>query len=345
MAPELQTAPVAAGARAVAPLRALTACGWLAAADAARATVVSRSSAHEVSLVAAPDGRAAIVKQWPAGAPTGRDLRQELFVYRLGRTVPALAAVLPAAWHLDEGRQLLVLEAIAGGSAPPPHLADAGVADALGRALAAWHAATTETGLWPSPAMGILDMPAAPDVAMTGRALATRRLMQAIVEDARLAGVLRDARAAWRDRCLIHGDLRRENWFALPGESAPRVRVIDWELSGSGDPAWDLATVIVEAAIDGLRTTGVVGVGAAMSALPRLLRAYVAADGLLEPTHEAWRHLWTCAIARVLHVATEWTERQPGNDTSVVEPLVAQAVAWTGDIDRLAGEGSAWAAA
>lgn len=346
VAPDALTS-VAGGARApVAPLRVLAACGWLDTVDVSSAAVASRSSAHDVCLVTTSDGRAAIVKQWPAGAPTGRDLRQELFVYRLARSVPALAAVLPQAWHLDEGRQVLVLEAVGNGCAPLPRLEDEGVAEALGEAMACWHRATTETGLWPSPAMGILEMPDALEVALAGRAPATCRLMRAIVDDVRLASMLREARAGWRDACLIHGDLRRENWFAVPSSAASGVRVIDWELSGSGDPAWDLATVIVEATVEGLRSTGVMGEGPAVAALPRLVRAYAGADGPAITAGDAcWRHLWACAVARLLHVATEWAERQPGDDLGVVEPLVAHAGGWTRDMARLTEEGLAWAAA
>jgi aminoglycoside phosphotransferase (APT) family kinase protein len=125
------------------------------------------------------------------------------------------------------------------------------------------------------------------------------------------------------------------------------VRVIDWELSGSGDPAWDLATVIVDAAMEGLRSTGVMGEGPAVAALPRLVRAYAGADGPAIATAggACWRHLWACAVSRLLHVATEWAERQPGDDLGVVEPLVAHAGAWTRDIARLTEEGVAWAAA
>jgi aminoglycoside phosphotransferase (APT) family kinase protein len=195
--------------------------------------------------------------------------------------------------------------------------------------------------------MGILEMPDALEVALAGRAPATSRLMHAIVDDVGLAAVLREARAGWRDTCLIHGDLRRENWFAVPSSAASGVRVIDWELSGSGDPAWDLATVIVDAAMEGLRSTGVMGEGPAVAALPRLVRAYAGADGPAIATAggACWRHLWACAVSRLLHVATEWAERQPGDDLGVVEPLVAHAGAWTRDIARLTEEGVAWAAA
>jgi aminoglycoside phosphotransferase (APT) family kinase protein len=37
---------------------------------------------------------------------------------------------------------------------------------------------------------------------------------------------------------LIHGDLRWENVLVEPGVE-PRIRLVDWELGGDGEPAWD----------------------------------------------------------------------------------------------------------
>jgi len=57
---------------------------------------------------------------------------------------------------------------------------------------------------------------------------------------------LREIRANWRPQCLIHGDAKFDNVLLRPslGRRVPDLRLVDWELAGWGDPAWDAGTVI-----------------------------------------------------------------------------------------------------
>ncbi|MCC7049933.1 MAG: phosphotransferase [Alphaproteobacteria bacterium] len=57
----------------------------------------------------------------------------------------------------------------------------------------------------------------------------------------RLLETLLDRAPALKPRCLIHADLIPEN-FVVAG---PRAYIVDWEYAGFGDPAVDLAQVIV----------------------------------------------------------------------------------------------------
>jgi aminoglycoside phosphotransferase (APT) family kinase protein len=295
-----------------------------------RTCVAAASSAHVVVKVVTPDGRAVVVKQVPrAAALGGRSLRQEMFVYRLARSVPALAAALPAAIHIDETRQVIVLAAVDGSTAwPATQIAAPGVVERLAVLMAGWHRATQDTGLWPSPALGILEMPDALALAAADRAPATQRLMAEIAGDRLLADTLRSTRATWRDRCLIHGDLRRENVLASPSGDKAAVTVIDWELSGSGDPAWDLAGVLTEVSLDAVRDGRGGGWSLAQQAVvARLVHAYVAAGGLLASadTPDAWDHVLSCTVARLLHVACEWAEAQVDGQTEPAAALVDEA--------------------
>lgn len=52
---------------------------------------------------------------------------------------------------------------------------------------------------------------------------------------------LRRAAAEWQPGAWIHGDLSPTN--VLVTELAPRLRLLDLECAGLGDPAWDLATI------------------------------------------------------------------------------------------------------
>jgi len=318
----------------LAPLRVLVACGWLSDIDAgdARTCVETVSSSHVVFKVVAPDGRAAVVKQVPrAAAAAGRSLRQEMFVYRLARSVPAVAAALPAPIHIDETRQILVVTGVDGVHAfPDTGLRVPGCAERLATLMAGWHRATQDTGLWPSPALGILEMPDDVALASAGRAEATQRLMAEIVGDGELSGALRAARTSWLDTCLIHGDIRRENWIATMTHGVADVKVIDWELSGSGDPAWDVAGILTEICLETVRedrAPGSAWTPDQEAVVCEFVRAYAKAGGFvsLPSMHDAWDHVVLCAVGRLLHVACEWAETQGPGSIDPMPALVEEA--------------------
>lgn len=55
------------------------------------------------------------------------------------------------------------------------------------------------------------------------------------------------AQATWRETCLIHGDLKWDNCLLQSGpDGTVQIRLVDWELAGLGDPAWDVATAVQE---------------------------------------------------------------------------------------------------
>jgi len=49
----------------------------------------------------------------------------------------------------------------------------------------------------------------------------------------------------WEATTLIHGDVKWDNFIFSGGDGgAPSIKLIDWELAGLGDPAWDLACAL-----------------------------------------------------------------------------------------------------
>ena len=310
-------------------------CEWLTEADAQnpRTRVDMTASSHTVFRITAPDGRSVVVKQVPAhAAATGRSLSRELFVYRLANWIPGVAAALPAAVYIDESRQVLVLESLGSDSSwpiaePAASIGNRGVAESLGGLMAGWHRATTDTALWPAPAPGILHLPDALPDAIRNRPPATRRLMESIAADAELAAALRAGRERWRDRCLIHGDIRRENWISAHA-GRPRLRVLDWELSGSGDPAWDLGSVLAEFALESIRSAGEEAAWRSEDVphIRAFFRAYLAHHGLFDPgTAAECEHVVLCAVARLVHVACEWADLQPDDDSGPVPAVIDKA--------------------
>jgi hypothetical protein len=54
-------------------------------------------------------------------------------------------------------------------------------------------------------------------------------------------------RADWRATSFIHGDIKWENILVFGASSRARqsrIKIIDWELAGSGDPSWDAGSVL-----------------------------------------------------------------------------------------------------
>lgn len=322
------------------PVRTLVACGWLGEGESQdrKLRVQTLSRFHEVCRVTAPDGRSAVVKQIALrGWESGRDLRRELYVYRMAGWLPSLAGVLPKPLLLDEQRQLLVVESVGGGLDWPelqqsPLITYPGLAARLGHAMAGWHRHTAGLALLPAPSDGILNLPDLVEAARADRPPATRQLMQWIVDDPDLVRLLRDGRAMYRHRCLIHGDIRRDNWLISDDSGDAPLTVVDWELSGSGDPLWDLASVSAESIVT-LVGTGEGGSGgdpllplACRRVMKECLRAYTEGGGLLE-LHDAgeWDRLAVYLVARLLHVACEWADQQPDAGSGPAVHLLQEA--------------------
>jgi Phosphotransferase enzyme family len=327
-APEIADGPPLAA-------RALRVVSWLTNDDLndPRLKIESLSRFHVVSRVWAPDGRIAVVKH-PADrtAGDGRNLARELFVYRLARWKPSLASVLPMPILVDEERQILAVEHAGDPSAQwplqfAPHpVTYPGIAARLGAAMAGWHADTRQLSLLPSLSAGVLYLSEDIDAATAGRSAMAARFMRFMVDDQAFRAVLDEGRALYRPLCLIHGDIRGDNWV-LCGE----LKLIDWEMSGAGDPAWDVASVLAEIVLQAVRDGADFapeehGWPQAVERLaPIFTDAYCPADDRVEMRER----LVPFTAARLLHVASEWVEAgsrfahdDAGFDATGVTPIL-----------------------
>jgi len=324
----------------IAPVRVLLACGWLTADQAAdpRLRIESLTRSHQVVRVTAADNRSAIVKQpTPEARHSGRSLARELYVYRLAAWIAALAKILPAPYLIDERRQLLVCESLACGLNWPDdieidRIAAPGVAEQLGRAMAIWHRETKGIALEPSPAAGILYLKDSLATALQGRSESAQTYLRSLAADAEFCEAFRQGALLYRPECLIHGDIRPDNWIVRRDPEHIALKVFDWELSGLGDPAWDIASACAEAVIDLLRT----GVSilpdnsgwppCAASTLREFIRAYAAAQrGIRTNTAPNWIAVVLFSASRLLHVASEWAEYPYNLDSGIVDQIVGYA--------------------
>jgi hypothetical protein len=91
----------------------------------------------------------------------------------------------------------------------------------------------------------------------------------AVAGEVRFAAPLQTAIAHWERAALLHGDLKWDNWLAAPDGS--RLVLVDWELADLGDPAFDLASLLVSTVTQAaLRVGAGVPFAQACAALPRL---------------------------------------------------------------------------
>lgn len=321
------------------PKRILTACGWLAAADSKDHALKldSLSCSHTVFKATALDGRSVIVKHMARKAwESGRSLVRELYVYRLASWVQELSEILPKPLLVDERQQVLVMEWIATCQVHLPHTIDLWVmnpevATSLGRALATCHRVTAGIFLIPAFADGILNLPDSLEVAIQGRSQGSQDFMKSILADLKLTQALREGQLMYQHKCLIHGDIRWSNWIVQSFGAKASIKLIDWELSGSGDPAWDVASACAELILDVVRLS-LAGIGASgwpiavEPALERLISAYCTGGGLLSRDEsKEWDRVVLFTISRLLHVGCEWTDHDGIVEIEPVNAIVEQA--------------------
>jgi aminoglycoside phosphotransferase (APT) family kinase protein len=238
-----------------------------------------------------------------------------MFVYRLARWKPCMKALVPRPILIDEQRGILVMESLASGPVwPDPgevaSVLSSRVSRQLGKMLADLHTSTVDVGDWPSLAVGILGLPDSLSEARHDRPPSTQGLMDSIAADAVLAGALREARAGYAPRCWIHGDLRKENWMLDRRTRKPLLKVIDWEMSGSGDPAWDIGSVLAEGLVELIREQRLERSRSILSpnGMDAPMRAFLLAYTRGAPRaqgQKTWDMVTLCTLARLLHIACE----------------------------------------
>jgi aminoglycoside phosphotransferase (APT) family kinase protein len=281
------------------------------------------------------------VVKYPAGPPShppARDLSRELFVYRVASWNDGLAAALARPIFIDEARQVLVVEFLGAPAADWPARSPAfpitvgEVATTLAAAMAKWHAATHDVSCGPSLAEGVLSLPDNLEQAVADRALPARRFMTELVDDTEIATLLAETKDAVRRRCLIHGDIRPDNWMFETNRGKNSIKLLDWEMAGSGDPLWDVASALAESVVQGIRDNldwrpsenGWPGIVEAVA--PRFLRSYRSAGG----ADIDERAVVLFMAARMLHIATEWMDVQtePEGDGAAAPLLAVARALW-----------------
>lgn len=205
-------------------------------------------SAYRVSV--AGEIRAFIKRSNPVRSQ-GRNLHAEAFLYRLASIEPALNGIVPACQFVSDDDSLIVLESIPESPRNAQWVMSGPVLDGTaGHAvLAAYGQAVARVHSVKPPPFGEapwlllafeFDWGGNQQLPSPVRHLFNELTLRPIFHRG-----FRDAWTLWEATSLIHGDLRWTNvLYANPG--APHVRLVDWELSCLGDPAWDVGSVLAD---------------------------------------------------------------------------------------------------
>ncbi len=285
-------------------------CGRLRISDA--------SSRNRNFRVSGGPGESYLLKQGIA-ADSAASLANEVALYRRltrdGGGHGRLAACVPRLHGHDARRGILIIEWIAGGEDLLALQRRRGrcsplLAAALGRALAALHAVTPDGETLREDAPWVLSLHRPPLEALRYFSAASIELVTLLQADPRLGAALDALREGWRPVALVHRDVKWANCIAYAGGAdgarLSRVKLVDWEMAGWGDPGFDVGSALSDFA--GFELDGAPP-GAVRPAAAAFWRAYVRARRL--ETLAAQRLLersWRYAGARLVQTAYEHTQ-------------------------------------
>ncbi|QAY78208.1 phosphotransferase [Sphingosinicella sp. BN140058] len=235
-----------------------------------RFQIASRTSRNRAFAVSNGRGPGLFVKQYRPEEghwSRGSTVETEAAVYALAGGSARLAKLLPPLRGFDRGGQILVLDLfepaeslrrlhVRTGRFSPPVLA------ALGEALATCHVefgkalrfGGNEIAL-PAHRPWILRPDRLEPYRTPSQSVAQAKVVAIVQRHADLIDRLRALEAGWRVNGIIHGDMKWANCLIARDASAPDLRLVDWEMAGSGDVAWDVAGILHSCIVAWVRST------------------------------------------------------------------------------------------
>jgi hypothetical protein len=222
---------------------------------------------NENVLVATPGGTTLLVKQGAVasshaapGPAIEAAVLQHLSGGQGGETVPAVRSY-------DDERDVLVVETL-------PEATDlwtrvegtrripAAFGAQVGSALAWLHARPIEAagaGVGDLPRLDapfVFELPIPTIDRYVQMSAATVTLVRLLQSDPAIGALLNRLGSSWRRTALIHNDVKFENVLIPrgPAGAARRLQLIDFEMAGIGDPAWDLGAAFASHLVAWIRS-------------------------------------------------------------------------------------------
>ena len=148
----------------------------------------------------------------------------------------------------DVESRVLVLELVAGSETLSEYHRRAACSTEVGRqqgaALSGVHRATEGGGEQPGKVPWILSVHETNPAWFDSLSPANARLLEIVQGYPEYCELLSKLRSEWQPSCLIHGDVKWDNFLIRQADSTkPEVLLIDWEMAGVGDPCWDTGSV------------------------------------------------------------------------------------------------------
>ncbi|KXG87670.1 phosphotransferase family protein [Agrobacterium bohemicum] len=212
------------------------------------------------------DGSGVFVKQIPLMAvETTQSVQREATLYALAEKDAAAAGLktlMPRLRHYDGNRHLLAVELVPHSQSLTFYQMQAAsirgavedIAAQLGTLLATCHAQSPDIlkepsrqGTFPAQPPWILNFSEFGEAMIPNMSGGARGVLATLRQEPELKAHLMCLQAEWRRTCLIHGDLKWENFLVSQkpnGDGRATVQLIDWELADLGDAAWDVACVL-----------------------------------------------------------------------------------------------------
>src|SRR5215203_342990 len=222
--------------------------------------VADASQRNRNFKVASEQGPSYLLKQGvgPSGTAT---VAHEAAVYEFLRSLgrgDGLEDCLPRSYGYDPEEKVLVLELLPNAQDFQEYHARRGrfstlLARALGKALATIHRVTrTEDNNGNNGPISAARLPVVLSIHRPEPGIfhdissANVQLIKAVQSSAPLCQALDELRRGWRTEALIHCDIKWDNCvvFARPASKRmTRLKIVDWEIAGIGDPCWDMGSV------------------------------------------------------------------------------------------------------
>jgi aminoglycoside phosphotransferase (APT) family kinase protein len=200
------------------------------------------------------------------------------------------------------------------------------VASRLGQALGAIHQQDVDATKRVLPPPWILGFHRPAVSLLTHASSAQIQLVRLVQSDSKIGSELDALFAAWNGNSLIHQDIKADNILVerpvLAGRK-PTVKIVDWELGGTGDSRWDVGSVFADLLGFWVRGIPMVGATSIEANLPdasipleriqlfstRFWSSYCRRRGLrgLDKT-EFVRTCTRFAAARLVQTCYEWTQ-------------------------------------
>ena len=188
------------------------------------------------------------VKNWDA--PSRAQLAREAAVYWRGKTDPQwapIAALMPQCYAWDPANSVLILEFLADYTElyNMPDRFDPRLARLAGDAMGSFHRWMKSDELASSLPMEvpwILSLHEVNEDEVWPPDPGRLELIGLVKRYRDFGPRLDRLRDEWHEQALIHGDGRLQNCLISPERD--RVRMVDWELAGFGDPCWDIAAAL-----------------------------------------------------------------------------------------------------